>query len=354
MSRRRTVLKTLGTTAAIGLAGCLGDASDSSPNTLRVGTYASFIDAPSTSAGEWVKSEFESRHDDLTLEWVVPDGGLEHFFQRSQQGAEIDVDAFVGVTAADLVKADAELEEPLFDPFETDMVANADNIIDAYQFDPQQRVLPTGASYVSLVYDESEVETPSTFADLASEEYADSLLLANPQDTTTGLLFLLWTIHAMGETGYLDYWEQLIENGVNILGSWADSYAAYSGAEAPMVVSYSTDQVFAANEGEDMARHQVAFLENQGYAYVDGTVKFAATDRDELVNTFGGFMLDPEVQQQVAVENVGMPTVSNASLPTEFAQYVHEPDEPVQFGYDELAENLEEWRETWARQVVSN
>ncbi|MFC7078438.1 thiamine ABC transporter substrate-binding protein [Haloarcula halophila] len=351
MTRRRSFLKAVGGAAALGTAGCMGGSSSPSYDTVRIGTYNSFIDAPSTSAGDWVKEEFESRHD-LTLEWVVPDGGLQHFFQRQQQGADLGADAFIGVTPPDLVNADQELDDPLFTSYDTGAVENSDNVVDAYEFDPQNRVIPTGASYVSLVYDEGVVSPPETLEALTTEEYADTLLLANPQSTTTGLLFLLWTINTIGADSYLDYWADLMDNGVTILGSWGDAYAAYSEEEKPMVVSYSTDQVYASAENQDMSRHQIAFPNDQGYAYVDGTAKFAATDRGELVDTFTSFMLDPAVQQEVAVKNVGLPTVSNASLPEEFAQYAHEPEQPIQFGYDALAENLDTWREDWSRQVA--
>ena len=367
MTRRRSFLRALGGAATVGLAGCAGEDTSSESTassgqtgsatpverTLRVAAYNSFVDAPSTSAGDWVKTEFESRHDNVTLEWVIRDGGLQHFFQRQQQGASLDADAFVGVTAPDLVKADDELDDPLFEPFDPSAVSNSDNVVDAYQFDPERRVLPTGASYVSLVYDENEISSPDTLDALTTDAYADSLLLANPQSTTTGLLFLLWTIHAKGTENYLDYWDALVDNGVSILGSWGDAYAAYSEEEKPMVISYSTDQVYAANQDQNMARHQVAFPNNQGYAYVDGTAKFRGTEQSNLVDTFAAFMLDPDVQQTVAVKNVGLPTVSNASLPGEFAQYAHEPAAPVQFGYETLAENLETWRETWSKRVAA-
>jgi len=190
-------------------------------------------------------------------------------------------------------------------------VGNAGNIADAYHFDPDRRVLPTGASYVCIVYDERNVADPTSFEALASEEYSDSLLLANPQSTTTGLLFLLWTVAQQGEGSYLDYWSRLMDNGVQVLGSWSDAYAAYENEEAPMVVSYSTDQVYASQQDKDMRRHQIGFPNDQGYAYVDGVGKFATTDRDELVRTFAEFLLDPEVQQETAVKNVGVPTVTN-------------------------------------------
>ena len=213
--------------------------------------------------------------------------------------------------------------------------------------------MATGASYVALVYDETVVDAPRTFEALTDPAYEDALLLANPQSTTTGLLFLLWTVHAVGEDAYLDYWQRLMDNGVNVLGSWSSAYNAYMQEEASMVVSYSTDQVYAANQDQDMARHQIAFPNDQGYAYVDGLGKFATTDRDELVQTFADFLLDPAVQRETAVKNVGIPTVANASLPEEFRQYAHVPDDPVHLSSDVLAEHMDEWRDAWAKQVVT-
>ncbi|MGM0397607.1 MAG: thiamine ABC transporter substrate-binding protein [Halobacteriota archaeon] len=351
---RRSVLAGLGSAVSLGsLAGCVGNPVGDEPDTLRVGTYQAYVDAPSTSAGEWVKTEFEDRYD-YTLEWVVRENELTDFIQRRQEGAPLEADAYLGVTAQDLVKADANLDDPLFTGFETDEIANAANIEDHYHFDPDRRVLPTGASYVAIVYDETVVDAPPTFDALRDPAYEDQLLLANPQSTATGLLFLLWTVNTVGADSYLGYWQDLMDNGVTVLGSWSSAYNAYLQEEAAMVVSYSTDQVYAASEGQDMARHQIAFPNDQGYAYVDGLGKFATTDRHELVQTFADFMLEPDVQRKTAVDNVGIPTVSNATLPEDIRQYAHVPDEPVQLSYDVLAEHMTEWRDAWAEQVATN
>lgn len=350
---RRAFLSATGASAAVSLAGCLGSVPGTSPDTVRVGTYKAFVDAPSTSAGDWVKQEFE-KETDLSLEWVVRENELSDFIRRRKEGAPLEADAYLGVTPQDLVRAEAELDDPLFEGFATDQIENAGNIREAYHFDPERRVLPTGASYICIVYDEGEVSAPPTLSALTNDEYQDALLLANPQNTATGLLFLLWTINTIGADSYLDYWQRLMDNGVHILGTWSDSYSAYSNEEAPMVVSYSTDQVYAANADQDMSRHQIAFPNDQGYAYVDGLAKFATTERDELVRQFANFMLTPDVQRETAVQNVGLPTVTNASLPEKFQQYAHVPDEPIQFSYDTLAENMTTWRDEWAKQVASN
>ena len=382
MTSRRRFVATIGSATALGLAGCIettstGDdtttatsatttedgtttttggttATESGePPELRMGTTEAYVGAVSTSAGGWVAEAFESEYD-VDFEWVVRENELNDFVRRKQQGVDLGADGYVGVTPTGLVRADRELDGSLFAGFDTDGVENTSDVEDAYWFDPERRVLPTGASYVCVVYDETAVSEPETLDALTTAEYSDGLLLPNPQNTVTGLSFLLWTVHEFGEDGYLDYWDRLVDNGLRTTGSWNAAYSAYSGEEAPMVMSYSTDQVYASQaEDTDMSRHQVAFPNDQGYAYVSGTAKFAGTDRGGLVDDFASFMLEADTQANVAEKNVGIPTVSDASLPADLQQYVHTPENPIQYGYETLAENADDWREEVSRRIAS-
>ena len=331
--------------------------------TLRVATYPAYLDAPSVSPGGWVKEQFESTHD-ATLEWVSPEGGINYFIQRRQQNRPIEADVYLGLTVEELVRVDRELgtnadssggggnQGGLFAPAETEPIANYDAIKSKLEFDSANRVIPVGTSYVSLVYDESAIEAPSTFADLLEPAYEGALIAENPTQGATGLRFLLQSIAARGEDGYLNYWSELLNNGTTVLGSWSDSYAAYSDGEAPMVVSYSTDQVFAERAGEDLSQHQVAFLDDGAVPYTDGIATFEETDETDLANTFASFMLSPRVQARTAVLNVGLPAVTNATLPKDFQQLVAVPEEAVEFSYDRLRGNLQGWVEAWSRQVA--
>lgn len=379
--KRRTYLRSAGVGTAALLAGCsaeptgtdTGTATDGSTDTqtgtttgttegtptLRIGTYTSFIDAPSTSPGAWVKERFENEYD-ANLEWFAPDGGIDYFLQRRNQGVTVDTDLFAGLTPENMVRADDNLQsgESLFDAVNTDNIANADHIVKDYQFDPQGRALPMGASYISLVYnqnmlDERGVGAPETFEDLLSDDYSDALLIPNPQNSETGLEFLFWTINEYGEDGYLDYWQRLLDNGARILEGWGAAYGAYSEGEAPAVVSYSTDQVFADQSGADMAEHQIGFLNGEGYAYLEAMARFSGTDKPELAESFVSFMLRPEIQAEIAQRNVALPAVDNADLPQKFDDLTPEPETVVSFDYDRLSGNVDGWLDEWSRQVAS-
>ena len=351
--RRRAFLASAGATIAT-LSGCTGgdDGDGSTPTgtggsstpTITVATYSSFINSEE-SAGPWLKDAFESEYD-AEIEFLEPDSGVNQYIQRAQQGADIEADLYVGLNVDELIRVDEQLDDPLFDSLGGDL-ERSDHIKDRLRFDPEGRAVPYDTGYISLVYDENEAE-PTTFEDLTAEEHRGQFITQNAQNSDPGVAFLLWTINEFGEDGYLDYWQALQDNDVRILGSWDDAYNAYLSEEGDMVVSYSTDQVYNG----DQPRHQIGFLNDQGYEQPEGMARFADSDNPEAARDLMEFVLTPDAQAEIAQRNVQFPAVDDAELDEEFAELAKEPPEPVSFDYEELAGNLDGWVEDWARQVV--
>ena len=373
--KRRTFLAA-GSTALAGFAGCLGDTGGSDgaetttsttsgtatadttaqtelSGTLNVATYSAFVDAPSTSPGKWVKRQFEKEYPKATLEWQTPENEVNHFLQRKAQGLDVTTDAYVGLNVDHLIKIDEKLGgKQLFVPM-ADSLSNYGHVKDDLAFDPDGRAIPYDTGYVSLVYDGTTVNDPGTF-DALADEYANDLIVENAQQAATGRAFLLWTVHQFGPDGYLDYWQRLTENDVQILGSWDAAYTAYSNGERPIVVSYSTDRVYAhREEGVNMKKHKIGFPNGQGYANPEGMAKFADAKNPELADAFLDFMLSKEVQSKIPTLNVQFPATDWAAPGEEFQKYAKSPDEPVTYSYDDLKGNVEDWVEQWARQVAT-
>ncbi len=389
---RRTFLKTAApTTVAAALAGCLvsddggdggggtdtqsdggdgtttgGDGTEtagtatSTPEpdlegTLTVATYEAFVDAPSSSPGPWVKETFESQYPDATVEYVTPENGLNQFIRRRQQGSEIDADVYVGLNTEQLIRVDEQLpDDDLFVQVDRSRFEHAGAIRPELEVDPRGRALPYDTGYISLVYDENVVSNPGTFDALTTDEYAGTLLAQNAQTSDTGRAFLLWTIHEFGAENYLDYWRNLVGNDVRILDSWDAAYGAYGEQERPMVVSYSTDQVYANRYDQDMSRHQVAFPNDQGYANPETMAVFRDASEPDLGRRFMDFLLSPEAQSEIPVRNVQFPATTHADLPDDFDRFAKQPPEPVTFSYEELQGNVEGWIDDWAREIASN
>ena len=376
--RRRTFLRAAGAGGVVGLAGCTGGAggdgagadttagdgdtvtattgtAGSSPPELVVSTYGTFVDAPSTSPGQWIKETFESEFD-ATLRFATPDSEINYYIERAGRGVDIDGDVYVGVRVNDLIRIDDRLDGGLFTP--VDGLDGQGDVKSDIQFDPSGRTVPFATGYVSLVYDKTQAENgdysaPETFEGLLDSAYAGDLLAQNPTASTTGRSFLLHTVSELGEDGYLDYWADLRDNGVRVLDDWSASYTAYQEEEAPMVVSYSTDQVYAARSDENLDQHQIRFLNVQGYADPEGMAIFEGTDRPELARSFVEFMLRPDVQGEIAQQWVSFPATTTADLPDSFATYAKEPPEGVTFTYETLRDDLSTWTEAWERQFAS-
>ncbi|PSQ05001.1 thiamine ABC transporter substrate-binding protein [Halobacteriales archaeon QS_6_71_20] len=335
-----------------------GEATASMADTLVVATSPPFVDAPSTSPGAWLKEEFESEFD-ATLVYQTPDSELNYYIERVVQGVEFEADVYVGLDTGQLIDVDGkrgegEFTDPLF--AEAGELEGLSAVRDGLRFDPQSRAVPLDTGYVSLVWnatmDGGEFVAPETFEELTSDEFAGDLIAQNPTTSTTGEAFMLHTIDRFGADGYLDYWQRLQDNGVTVLGEWSDSYSAYLNEEAPMIVSYSTDQVFASAEDQDLQKHQIRFLNDQGYANPEGMARFADSDAPRLAEAFMEFMLRPETQAGIAQRNVAFPAIADAPLPEDYGQYAKEPPESVTFTYDELEANLDTWTDEWARRFA--
>ncbi|NGM67691.1 thiamine ABC transporter substrate-binding protein [Natronolimnobius sp. AArcel1] len=371
--RRRTFLTSGTAIATAGLAGCSavdidgGDGDDNGngngnggttgsvdeDEVLTVGTYSSFVDAPSDSPGEWIKDEFEDRHD-VELEWQFPDQELNYYAERHNDGQDIEAELYVGVRPQNLVRVDERVDGDLFATTDESALSNAADIGDEYYFDPHDRAVPVFRSHSGIVYDGRNIEGPETFDDLLDDRYEGQIALSSPHDSTTGLLFFLWTIDHFGEDDYLDYWSDLVDNDVRVLNAWADVYTQFEEEDVPVVVSYTNDRVYAYRGDNDMEKHQVSTLHDQGYANMAGMARFADGTDDDLAHQFMDFILEPEVQGVIAERNVTGPVNEATELPEAYAEYAIEPEETVFFGYDELEGNLSGWLDEWEREVVGS
>ena len=341
--------ETTATSEANGTSGTTtGSASPS--DTLTVATYSSFTGEGT--AGNWLKSAFEDQYPKTTVEFVTPENGVNQYIQRAKQGAPIDADVYVGLNTSDLVRVSQALDETLF-PTIADSLDRADMVKDELRVDPDGRAIPYDTGYISLVYNEDEVDEPRTFESLLESRYEGDLIAQNAQQSDPGQAFLLWSIITQGEDGYLDYWEELLDNGVDVLADWEPAYQAYMDGEAPMVVSYSTDQVFYHGPDVNMAKHQIGFLNDQGYANPETMALFADSENADLGRQFMNFVLTERAQAKIAVKNVQFPAVEGVTPGESFAKYAKEPPEPVTFSYDELAGSVGTWVSEWARLVAS-
>jgi len=322
------------------------------PTSLVVMTHDSFAISEATIAA----FEEENNVDVVFL----PSGDAGSTLNRAILLKEAPIaDILFGIDNTFLSRA---IDEDLFDAYITPLI---NEISDAFKLDDQNRVVPIDYGDVCINYDkqffrENNLDVPSSLDDLADPKYANLLVVENPATSSPGLAFMLATIAEYGENGYLDFWEELKENGVVIVNDWGTAYYTnFSGSvgqgNQPMVVSYGTspaaEVIFAEEElGESPTASLVG--RNMCFRQIEFAGILKGSKNRALAGKFIDFMLGTKFQEDIPLNMFVFPVNQNAHIPKEFLDHIQVPDHPAVVDIDKIAENREVWIEAWRELIL--
>ncbi len=334
------------------LAGCQTVApadQPAAPATLVLATHDSFA------IGEEVLAAFETEHNATVQVLTLGDAGAALNKIILSKDAPL-ADLFFGVDNTFLSRA---LAADVFAPYPSPGLAQ---IPDALELDPEQRLLPVDYGFVNLNADAAWFEAagiplPQTLDALADPAYKGLLVVPNPATSSPGLAFLLTTIDAFGEEGYLDFWQALKANDVLVTDGWSEAYFEHftvgsgGAGDRPLVVSYSTSppaDVVYATDGRTEPASVNLFLPGSAFRQVEFVGVLQGAAQPELAQQFVDFMLDTEFQADIPLQMFVYPANPNATLPELFTQYAQTPPDPVIFDPAAIEANRERWVQAWA------
>ena len=266
-------------------------------------------------------------------------------------------DVFYGVDNTFLSRA---LEEGIFESYQSPLL---DEIDPRYQLDPTYQALPVDFGDVCLNYqisyfEENGLAPPSTLEDLTLPVYKDLLTVQNPATSSPGLAFLMTTVGYFGEEGYLEYWEKLVENGVEIVNDWETAYySAFSqaGGSDPIVVSYSSSPPFEVLFAEEpLEEAPTAAVTSPGTCFrqIEFVGILKGTDNRELAEKWIDYMLSPEFQEDIPLNMYVFPVNRNALLDETFQNYLEVPEITADVTPAMIAEGRERWINDWTQGVL--
>ncbi len=258
-------------------------------------------------------------------------------------------DVLFGVDDTFLSRA---INEGIFRPHESE---NLGTVADDLHH-PDNLVTPIDYGDVCFNYDKewfesNDVEVPDDLEDLTTEEYAPYVTVEHPATSSPGLAFMLATIDTFGEDGWLDWWQQMKDAGVNIANDWNTAY--YSdftryGGDSSMVMSYASSppaEVIFSEEPLDEAPTGV--IEAGCYRQVEYAGVLDGTDYPGAAGDLIDYMLSVEFQEMIPLNWFVFPTNQEAELPQEFVEHTTIPESPTRLGSDEIAENRDRWIDEW-------
>lgn len=320
------------------------------PQILTVMTHDSFA------ISESVVEEFESENNvEVQFLEVGDTGTAVNKAALSKENPLADV--FYGVDNTFLSRA---LEEEIFEAYQSPLL---DEIDPVFQLDPSYQALPVDFGDVCLNYqisffEENELAPPQTLEDLLLPAYKDLLTVQNPATSSPGLAFLMTTVGQFGEDGYLAYWEQLVENGLEIVNDWETAYySAFSqaGGPDPIVVSYGSSPPFEVLFAEEpLTEAPTAAVTTPGTCFrqIEFVGILKGTENRDLAEKWIDFMLSTTFQEDIPLNMYVFPTNSNAVLDETFQKYLDVPEITADVTPEMIAEGRERWINAWTETVL--
>lgn len=320
------------------------------PEVLTVMTHDSFA------VSDEVVAVFEEQHNvEVQFLEVGDTGTAVNKAALSRDNPLADV--FYGVDNTFLSRA---LEEGIFEPYQSPLLEDIDP---AFQLDPTFQALPVDFGDVCLNYQKSffqdaGLEPPDSLEDLVDPAYRDMLTVENPATSSPGLAFLMTTVGYFGEEGYLDYWQALVGNGVEIVNDWETAYySAFSqaGGPDPIVVSYGSSppfEVLFAEQPLDEAPTAAVTAPGTCFRQIEFVGILKGTQNRELAESWIDFMLSPTFQEDIPLQMYVFPVNSQAALDAVFRKYLEIPEVTAQVTPAMIAGGRERWINAWTDTVL--
>jgi len=323
------------------------------PRELRVMTYSSF------DISEEVIAQFEEAHN-ARLSFLDAGDTGQMVSQAILSKDNPQADVLYGIDNTFLSRA---LEAGIFEPYRP---AALDHIPDTLELDPEYRVVPVDYGDVCLNYDRAYFEDnalpiPQALDDLTALQYRGLLVVENPASSSPGLAFLLTTVAAFGEDGYLDFWTRLRDNDVLVVDSWDTAYysefsgGAYSEGTRPLVVSYATSpaaEVYFSETPIDTPPTGAITGPGTCFRQIEFVGILRNARNRDLAEAFVEFVLSDTFQSDIPLHMWVFPASETATLPDVFVTHAVEAKEPAVVSAEAIEQNREAWIQAWTDVVL--
>ena len=269
-------------------------------------------------------------------------------------------DVLFGVDNTFLTRA---LDNDLFQPYESPL---RETIAPEFLDGLDDHVTPVDFGDVCLNYDaryfaEHDVALPETLGDLADPAYHGLLIVQNPASSSPGLAFLLATVAAFGEDGYLDYWQSLAANDVAIAEGWTDAYygqfsgSAGSTGTRPLVVSYASSpaaEVYFAETPVETAPTGSIVAPGMCFRQIEYAGVLHGAANVEGAQAFIDFMLGEAFQADMPLNMFVYPVIEEFELPEVFVDYAPAAEEPAEMTPEAIGVLRDDLIESWAEVML--
>ncbi len=203
-------------------------------------------------------------------------------------------------------------------------------------------------NYDRLWFEQRGLIPPKSWRDLTRPEFRDLAVVTNPLSSSPGLAFLATTVSVFGEDGYLEFWEDLRDNGVKVASGWEEAYFTdFSGSSGngafPIVLSYSSSP---AAEIRDNGKSQTAALLDECFRQTEYIGVLAGAKNPVGAKELIQFLLAEPFQSTMPALMYVYPVNQDAAIPAEWSEFG--PAARSTIGQElDIAAKREAWQARW-------
>jgi len=330
----------------------LSATNETQPAKLNIMTHDSFA------VSEELIKDFEEKNNVKIIFLLSGDTGAAlNRAILTKQSPQADV--FFGVDNTFLSRA---ISESIFEPYKSPLLVDIDKSL---QIDTNHYALPVDYGDVCINYDKAyfaknQIKIPASLTDLVKPEFKGLLVVENPATSSPGLAFMLATIAEFGNEGYLQFWQELRDNGLVVVNDWETAYytnfsASVGKGNQPMVVSYGSsppaEVIFSESTMEEAPTASIV-EPNMCFRQIEFIGILKGTQQRELAEKFIDFVLDVPFQEDLPLQMFVFPANVKAKLPVEFEKFAQIPEQPAKINPELIALNREKWIQDWTLTVL--
>jgi thiamine transport system substrate-binding protein len=271
---------------------------------LVVYTYSAFTSE--WGPGAAIQKSFE-KECGCKLKFVAVDDGATLLKRLKLEGKKTKADVALGFDSNMSAEAVAS---GIFSPSGVLLPAN---LVAPMLAEQKEQLVPFDYGWIAIMYDSEKIKKPPTSMDdlLSRKEFAKSLLLQDPRTSAPGLATLVWLKALYGEK-----WGQqlpkLRAQTLTVAPGWTEAYGLFTKGEAPMVVSYTTSEIYH-RVAEKSERYRAAVFPAH-YAITEFGAITKVSKNKELARKFLQHLLVGETQKVLAENNWMYPAIDVKSV----------------------------------------
>jgi thiamine transport system substrate-binding protein len=333
-------------------AGACGDDGSGEPSEITLVAYDSF-----PAEGSGVNEALAAFTEDtgITVELLIAGDAGTMVSKAVLTAGNPEGDVLFGVDNTFLSRA---VEGEVFEPYEADALDAVPEEFTALVPDHEATPIDYGdvcVNYDKAALEERGLEPPADLTALTERAYADLLVVQNPATSSPGMAFVLATIAEFGD-GWLDYWERLRDNGVEVVDSWTEAYYerfTRAGGPRPLVVSYGSSppaEVLASDPPAEVPPTGVAPA--TCFRQIEFAGVLAGTDAPEAARQLVDFLLSDAFQAELPLSLYVYPANRDIELPDAFVDAVTLPESPASIDPATIAAEREAWIDAWTETVL--